>query len=92
MHEKPDREPDHGEWHEEGDAKGHPMVPATPRDVVHIRVGSFLLVFLFAFAVLGLIARAPVLTGIAVVLAIVTVIDIVLAVRRQKARHNGEAG
>ncbi|MEV1172954.1 hypothetical protein [Nonomuraea sp. NPDC049784] len=84
--------PDNGKWHEEGDAKGHPMVPATPRDVVHIRVGSFMLVFLFAFAVLGIIAQAPVMTGVAIVLAIATVIDIVLAVRRQKLRQNGEAG
>lgn len=81
-----------GEWHEERDRKGHAMVPATPRDVVHIRVGSFMLVFLFAFAVLGIITRAPVMTGVAVALAVFTVIDIVLAVRRQKQRHDGEAG
>ncbi len=68
------------------------MVPATPRDVVHIRVGSFLLVFLFALAVLGVISRAPVMTGIAIVAAVVVVIDIVLAVRRQKNRDTGEAG
>lgn len=68
------------------------MVPATPRDVVHIRVGSFLLVFLFVFTVLGIIARAPVITGIALVAAVVTIIDITLAVRRQKQRGNGEAG
>ncbi len=68
------------------------MVPATPRDVAHIRVGSFILVFLFALAVLGVISRAPVMTGIAIVAAIVTVIDIVLAVRRQKDRDIGEAG
>lgn len=83
---------DDGKWHEERDARGHPMVPATPRDVVHIRVGSFLLVFLFVFTVLGIIARAPVITGIALVAAVVTIIDITLAVRRQKQRGNGEAG
>ncbi|MGW0805783.1 hypothetical protein [Nonomuraea sp. NPDC002799] len=83
---------DSGEWRDEKDSRGHSMVPATPRDVVHIRVGSFILVFLFAFAVLGVIARAPVITGIALVLAVVTVIDIVLAVRRQKSRRDGEAG
>ncbi|TMR95952.1 hypothetical protein [Nonomuraea basaltis] len=83
---------DKGEWHEERDRKGHAMVPATPRDVVHIRVGSFLLVFLFAFTVLGIIVGAPVMTGVAVALAVATLIDIVLAVRRQKERHNGEAG
>ncbi|MED7930182.1 hypothetical protein SMD20_38540 [Nonomuraea sp. LP-02] len=68
------------------------MVPATPRDVVHIRVGSFILVFLFAFTVLGLIAQAPVITGIAIALAVVTVVDMVLAVRRQKQGRDGEAG
>lgn len=83
---------DNGEWHEERDRKGHAMVPATPRDVVHLRVGSFILMFLFAFAVLGIIAQAPVMTGIAIVLAVITVIDMTLAARRQKLRHNGEAG
>ncbi|MEU6711723.1 hypothetical protein ABZ897_09630 [Nonomuraea sp. NPDC046802] len=83
---------DNGKWHEERDARGHAMVPATPRDVVHIRLGSFLLVAFFAFTVLGLITGAPVMTGIALVLAIITVIDIVLAVRRQERRSNGEAG
>ncbi|WP_336206122.1 hypothetical protein [Nonomuraea sp. LPB2021202275-12-8] len=79
------------DWEERSD-RGHAMVPATPRDVAHIRVGSFILVFLFALAVLGVISRAPVMTGIAIVAAIVTVIDIVLAVRRQKDRDIGEAG
>ncbi|MEV4169875.1 hypothetical protein [Nonomuraea sp. NPDC049709] len=83
---------DKGEWHEERDRKGHAMVPATPRDVVHIRVGSFILVFLFAFTVLGIITGAHVMAGIAVVLAIATIVDITLAVRRQKRRHDGEAG
>ncbi|SDJ61935.1 hypothetical protein SAMN05421874_102435 [Nonomuraea maritima] len=83
---------DNGKWHEDRDARGHAMVPATPRDVMHIRVGSFLLVFLFAFTVLGIIARAPVMAGIAVAAAVVTIIDIALAVRRQKRRGDGEAG
>ncbi|GAA3676263.1 hypothetical protein GCM10022224_045560 [Nonomuraea antimicrobica] len=68
------------------------MVPATPRDVVHIRVGSYLLVFLFAFTVLGILTRAWVLAGIAVLMAVVTVVDMILAVKKQKRRHNGEAG
>lgn len=68
------------------------MVPATPRDVVHIRVGSFILMFLFAFAVLGLIAGAPVMTGVAVALFVVTIIDMAMAIRRQKQRRSGEAG
>ncbi len=69
------------------------MVPATPRDVVHIRVGSFLQVFLFAITVLGINAQAWVLAGIAVLLAIATVVDITLAVKRQKNKGaHGEAG
>jgi Flp pilus assembly protein TadB len=84
--------PENSDWEETQDERRHAMVPATPRDVVHIRVGSFLLVFLFALAVLGLIAHAPVMTGIAVVAAIVTVVDIWLAVRRQKSGRAGEAG
>ena len=39
------------DWVETRDKKGHAMVPATPRDVVVIRVSSFILVFLFALAV-----------------------------------------
>ncbi|MEV4076500.1 hypothetical protein ACGFJC_37530 [Nonomuraea fuscirosea] len=84
---------DNGEWREQRDRRGHAMVPATPRDVVHIRVGSFLLVFLFAFTVLGIIAQAWVLAGIAVLLAVATVVDITLAVKRQKNKGaHGEAG
>ncbi|MGP3911104.1 hypothetical protein [Nonomuraea sp. 10N515B] len=83
---------DKGEWHEERDRKGHAMVPATPRDVVHIRVGSFMLVCAFAFAVLGVITGAPVMTAIAIALAVGTVVDIILAVRRQNRRSDGEAG
>ena len=36
---------------------GKPMVPATPRDVVHIRIGSFILVFCAAVALLAGITR-----------------------------------
>ncbi|GAB2934863.1 hypothetical protein GCM10027203_39520 [Nonomuraea fastidiosa] len=70
------------------------MVPATPRDVVHIRVVSFMLVFLFAFTVLGIMTRAWVLAVIAVIAAIVAVTDLLMAVRRQKQRsgQDGEAG
>ncbi|MEV4579748.1 hypothetical protein AB0K16_41545 [Nonomuraea jabiensis] len=84
--------PDNGKWHEERDTRGHAMVPATPRDVAHIRIGSFLLVFMFAFAVLGIIVGAPVMTGIALAIGVITVVDIALAVRRQKLRQDGEAG
>jgi hypothetical protein len=78
-------------WEERSET-GKPMVPATPRDVVHIRAGSFILVFCFALAVLGVISRAPVLTIIAVGVGLITAVDILLAVRRQKNRDVGEAG
>ncbi|UBU11793.1 hypothetical protein [Nonomuraea gerenzanensis] len=81
---------DNEEWHEERDRKGHAMVPATPRDIMHVRVGSFILVFLFAFAVLGLLTGASVMTGIAVVLAVIVAVDIALAVRRQKHRRGAD--
>ncbi|GAA2903527.1 hypothetical protein GCM10020220_110970 [Nonomuraea rubra] len=57
-------------------------------------MGSFILVFLFAFAVLGLLTGAVLMTVIAVGLAIATAVDIVLAVRRQKQRRgpDREAG
>ncbi|WP_084960178.1 hypothetical protein [Thermoactinospora rubra] len=77
---------------EEFSKTGKPMVPATPRDVVHIRVGSFVLIFAFAIGVLGLIAHAPVITWVAGAVAVITIIDMVLAARRQKARGAGEAG
>ncbi|MEV0144500.1 MULTISPECIES: hypothetical protein [unclassified Nonomuraea] len=82
---------ENNQW-EQRSKSGKPMVPATPRDVVHIRAGSFILVFAFALAALGLIAGIPVLTGVAAVVAVVTIVDIVLAVRRQKSRNVGEAG
>ncbi|GAA4520713.1 MULTISPECIES: hypothetical protein [Nonomuraea] len=83
---------DNKDWVETRDKKGHAMVPATPRDVVHIRVGSFILVFLFAMCVLSLIAKAWVMTGITIVLAILTVINIWRAVRKQKDSDVGEIG
>ncbi|MER6947209.1 hypothetical protein ABT294_24550 [Nonomuraea sp. NPDC000554] len=79
------------DW-EQRSATGKPMVPATPRDVVHILVGAFMLIFLFAFAFLGIVAGAWVMTGIAVILGVVVGVDIALAVRRQKERGTGEAG
>lgn len=77
---------------EEISPDGKPMARATPRDVAHIRVGSFILVFLIAIGALGMISHAPVLTIIAGVLAVVTLVDILLAVRRQKNRGTEEVG
>ncbi|WP_144069987.1 hypothetical protein [Nonomuraea indica] len=83
---------ENNQWDERRSESGKPMVPATPRDVAHIRVGSFILVFAVALALMGLVSTLPVLTGIAIVVALITVVDIVLAVRRQKKRNVGEAG
>ncbi|MFI6454952.1 hypothetical protein ACIBF6_25720 [Streptosporangium amethystogenes] len=68
---------------EETSATGKPMVGATPRDVAHIRLGSFALVALIALGVLGLVAGITWLTVVMAVLAVVVIVDIALAVRRQ---------
>lgn len=73
-------------------ASGQPMVPATPRDIVYIRIGSFILIFLIALGAISMVAGAFVLSIAAGVLAVVTVVAIVLAVRRQRWRGSGEAG
>lgn len=67
-----------------------PEAAATPRDVAHIRIGSFALLFLVAVGVLGLIAGVPLIAVIAAVVAVGVAIDIALAVRRQ--RGSTEAG
>jgi Flp pilus assembly protein TadB len=72
-----------------------PAVPSTPRDVVHIRAGSFLLVFAIALAALSLVAGLPWLTIVAAVIVIATITDMVIAVRRQRSHEregNGSAG
>ncbi|GAA2868366.1 hypothetical protein GCM10010517_28110 [Streptosporangium fragile] len=83
-----------GQRPEETSADGRSMVPATPRDVVHIRLGSFVLVALVAFAVLGLVSGLTWLIAVAAVLAVVVVVDMVLAMRRQSRARGGmpEAG
>ncbi|MEU7892668.1 hypothetical protein AB0B45_07355 [Nonomuraea sp. NPDC049152] len=77
---------------EQQSASGQPMVPSTPRDVVHIRIGSFILVFLVAVGAISVIAGIGWLAVVAGVAAVATIVDIVLAVRRQKERGSGEAG
>ncbi|MDF5753196.1 hypothetical protein [Spongiactinospora sp. TRM90649] len=72
-----------------------PAVPSTPRDVVHIRIGSFFLLFAAAVGVLGVVAHIYWLTIVMAVVAVVTIIDIWLAVHRQSAREqegDGSAG
>ncbi|WP_431900936.1 hypothetical protein [Nonomuraea sp. bgisy101] len=77
---------------EQRSASGKPMVPSTPRDVVHIRIGSFILVFLVAIGAISIFAGVGWLAVVAGVAAVATIVDIVLAVRRQKQRGSGEAG
>ncbi|GAA3166110.1 hypothetical protein GCM10010466_66110 [Planomonospora alba] len=82
---------------EETSRTGRTMVPATPRDVVHIRLGSFALIATLGIGVLGIIAGIPLLTGVMAVLAVVAAVDMAVATRRQnqeRERHDGmsEAG
>ncbi|MFI6907891.1 hypothetical protein ACIBKY_41965 [Nonomuraea sp. NPDC050394] len=72
--------------------EGKPMASATPRDVVHIRVGSFILIFAVVLGVAGLLLGIPLLAVGAGVVIVATVVDMVLAVRGQRARGTGEAG
>lgn len=69
---------------EERSETGKPMVPATPRDVLHIRIGSFILLFTIAFGTLALIIGATVLTTVLYTIAVITIIDIAFAIRRQR--------
>lgn len=62
---------------------GKPMVRATPRDVVHIRLGSFALVAIVGVGVLGLVAGIRWLAVVMAVLGVIAIVDICLAIRRQ---------
>ncbi|WP_169947680.1 hypothetical protein [Microbispora sp. H11081] len=68
---------------------GKPMVEATPMDVIHIRIGSFALVFCFAVLVLSLVGRIWVLTGIIVLIMAAIGLYMLGAVRRQKRLGGG---
>ncbi|MGS2648080.1 hypothetical protein [Streptosporangium sp. G12] len=84
-----------GQMPEETSASGKPMVAATPRDVVHIRLGSFALIAVIGLGVLGLVAGITWLTVAMAVLAVIAIADIVLAMRRQSRTAPGtttEAG
>jgi hypothetical protein len=60
------------------------MVRATPRDLIHIRLASFVLFLALALGVLSLVAKAPLLTVILGVIAVIAIVDVVLAIRRQR--------
>ncbi|WP_380659304.1 hypothetical protein [Sinosporangium siamense] len=51
--------------------------------MAHVRLGSFALVFLFAFGLLSILIRQWWLTAIMGVLILAVSVDIALAVRRQ---------
>ncbi|GAA0393280.1 hypothetical protein Acor_63510 [Acrocarpospora corrugata] len=65
------------------------MVPSTPMDVIHIRLGSYALVFCFAVLVLSIVTRLWWLTAIAAALGIFVVFDIIRAHRRQSSLGGG---
>lgn len=80
---------------EQVDARGKPMVPATPRDVVHVRLGSFGLVIAIAVAVIAGLSGVWWLMIVGIVAAVAIGIDMYAATRRQKSLGGGpraEAG
>ncbi|WP_147268666.1 hypothetical protein [Sphaerisporangium album] len=79
MHETP----------EQRSETGKPMVAATPRDVIHIRLASFVLFVAIALGALSLIAGATIPAVILGVVVVVAVVDVILAVRRQRRLGTG---
>jgi hypothetical protein len=77
---------------EERSATGKPMVPATPRDVVHIRIGSFVLFFTIMIGVLAALMGSFVLSIVLWLAAVGVAVDIALAVRRQRRYGGGPEG
>jgi membrane protein YdbS with pleckstrin-like domain len=77
---------------EQHTAAGRPMVSATPRDVVFIRIGSFIVIFLVAIGAVSIVAGVPWVAVGAGILAVVALIVIITAVRKQRTRGAGEAG
>ncbi len=69
--------------------RGRAEVPGTPRDVIHLLIGSFVCPAALVLAALAFISGAKVLSGVLVLVAIGAVVDIVLAVRRQKKLGRG---
>ncbi|MEW9534622.1 hypothetical protein [Microbispora sp. NPDC049125] len=68
---------------------GKPMVPATPMDVIRIRIGSFVLVFCVAVGILSIVGRLWWLTGVVAVVVVIVVLNMVLAVRKQRRLGGG---
>ncbi|GIH96165.1 hypothetical protein ACFFMN_42720 [Planobispora siamensis] len=71
---------------------GKPMVPATPRDVVHIRLGSFALIAAIAIGALAFAGGMTWLTIVMLVLAVAAAVDMALAIRRQNQNRRTRGG
>jgi hypothetical protein len=71
---------------EQRSATGKPMVAETPRDMIHIRLGSFVLIFALAIGAIAAAAGVIVLSIICAVVALIAAVDIIIALRRRAAR------
>ncbi|WP_344949240.1 hypothetical protein [Sphaerisporangium flaviroseum] len=74
---------------EQRSTTGKPMVTGTPRDLIHIRLASFVLFLTIALGVLALVAKATVLVIVLAVVAVVAIVDVMFAVRRQRRLGTG---
>jgi membrane protein YdbS with pleckstrin-like domain len=74
---------------EQRSTTGKPMVAGTPRDVIHIRLASFVLFLAVALGVLALVAKATPLVIVLAVVAVIAIVDVVLAIRRQRRLGTG---
>ncbi|MDH2427513.1 hypothetical protein [Sphaerisporangium sp. TRM90804] len=68
---------------------GKPMVRATPRDVLHIRLASFVVFIALALGVLAFVAGATIVAVALGVVAVIAIVDMVLAIRRQRRLGGG---
>ncbi|GLX01500.1 hypothetical protein Misp02_55860 [Microtetraspora sp. NBRC 16547] len=74
---------------EQQSPKGIPRVPATPRDVIHILLGAFVLVLCFGVALTGALTRVWWVFAAAAVVAVIVIADIALALHRQQRLGGG---
>jgi hypothetical protein len=65
------------------------MVAATPRDVIHIRLASFVIFLALAVCVLALVGRVALPAIVAAVVAVIAIVDVLFAVRRQRRLGSG---
>lgn len=81
-----------GQGPEERSETGKAMVPATPRDVVHIRLGSFMMFIAIMLCVLSALTGSYVLSVVLALVVLGVAGDIALAIRRQRRYHGGPEG